>query len=96
MNGVDYQTLFNIAISIIGVLIGWVMKGIKDEQAEQRRVSSEAAAKLQAIEVLVAGSYVKRDDMDKMFAAMFAKLDRIENKVDQKVNRDECAGCHKP
>jgi hypothetical protein len=28
-----------------------------------------------------------------MAAALFAKLDRIEAKVDEKVNRDECPGC---
>jgi hypothetical protein len=48
---------------------------------------------LQEIEILVAGTYVKREDMDKLGTALFAKLDRIENKVDQKLNRDECPGC---
>jgi hypothetical protein len=42
---------------------------------------------VQSIEVLVAGSYVKRDDMDKLTAALFAKLDKIELKIDGKADK---------
>lgn len=93
--GPDWQTMFNIAASIISLLLGWVITGVRSAIRDQQRLSAEIAAKVQAIEVLVAGSYVKRDDMDKLTSALFAKLDRIETKVDLKVNREECAGCHK-
>jgi hypothetical protein len=35
----------------------------------------------------VAGSYVKRDDMDKLTTALFTKLDKIEAKIDQKADK---------
>lgn len=43
--------------------------------------------KVQHIEVLVAGNYVKRTDMDALTTALFAKLDKIENKLDGKVDK---------
>jgi len=36
---------------------------------------------------LVAGSYAKRDELDKMAAAIFLKLDRIEAKLDTKADK---------
>jgi len=47
----------------------------------------QLAAKVQTIEVLVAGSYVKRDDLDKLTHAIFVKLDKIEDKIDSKVDK---------
>ena len=40
-----------------------------------------------SIEVLVAGHYVTRPDMDKLGDAIFKKLDRIEGKLDGKVDK---------
>jgi len=48
---------------------------------------NDLTTKVQAIEVLVAGTYVKRDDMDKLGNALFQKLDRIEQKLDGKVDK---------
>ena len=52
------------------------------------------ATKVQAIEVLVAGQYIKREDFDKTVSALFTKLDRIEEKIDRKVDRAECDKVH--
>ena len=46
-----------------------------------------SADKVQHIEVLVAGTYVKRDDMEKLGGALFAKLDKIEAKLDGKADK---------
>ena len=48
---------------------------------------NDLTTKVQAIEVLVAGTYVRRDDMDKLGTALFQKLDRIELKLDGKVDK---------
>lgn len=45
------------------------------------------AEKVQDIEVLVAGAYVKRDEMQEMTKAIFKKLDRIESKLDLKADK---------
>ena len=47
----------------------------------------QLSTKVQTIEVLVAGSYVKRDDLDKLTHAIFVKLDKIEDKIDSKADK---------
>ena len=90
----DSQTFINILIGACGLLIGWVLKSInesiRDLQASHKdltKADAELADKVQHIEVLVAGTYVKRDDMEKLGDALFAKLDKIENKLDSKVDK---------
>lgn len=83
----DAQTIINIAIGLVGALGGWVLNNLKSSIDELRKADSLLADKVQHIEVLVAGTYVKRDDMDKLGAALFAKLDKIENKLDSKVDK---------
>ena len=46
------------------------------------------------MQVLVAGAYVKRDEFEKTMTALFAKLDKILEKVDAKVDRNECERFH--
>ena len=54
---------------------------------ELQQQDLKLADKVGNIEVLVAGQYVKRDDMNRDIAAMFAKLDRIEDKIDKKADK---------
>lgn len=83
----DTQTIINIGIGLIGALGGWVLNNLKASIDDLRKADSALADKVQHIEVLVAGTYVKRDDMDKLGAALFAKLDKIESKLDSKVDK---------
>jgi hypothetical protein len=43
--------------------------------------------KVNSIEILVAGNYITKNDFDKIGAAIFAKLDKIEDKLDRKVDK---------
>lgn len=81
------QTLFNIAIAIAGGLGGWVLKTIWQELKDMQSTDARLADKVSSIEVLVAGQYVKRDDLQVLSSAIFAKLDRIEDKLDGKVDK---------
>lgn len=83
----NFQTLFNIALGAASFLLGLVVQGLRDSMRALQAADSELASKVQKIEVLVAGTYVKRDDMEKMSEAIFAKLDRIESKLDGKVDK---------
>ena len=83
----EAQTIINIAIGLIGGLGGWILNSLKEEQIQHRKEMSELSDKVHHIDVLVAGTYVKRDDMEKISSAIFAKLDRIENKLDGKVDK---------
>ena len=83
----DIQTAFNIVLSLVAFLGGWVLNSLRDSIKSLHQSDTELADKVQRIEVLVAGQYVKRDDLDKMASALFAKLDKIEAKIDKKVDK---------
>ncbi|MFA6039900.1 MAG: hypothetical protein WC733_00170 [Methylophilus sp.] len=83
----DAQTIINITIGLAGGLGGWILNNLKASIDDLRKADSILADKVQHIEVLVAGTYVKRDDMDKLGNALFAKLDKIESKLDHKADK---------
>jgi len=58
-----------------------------DSYKELKNVDSQLAEKVNQIEILVAGQYVKRDDFDKVANALFVKLDKISDKLDNKADR---------
>lgn len=89
----DNQTLINATFSIIAFLGGWVLNSLKESMKTLHDSDTALTTKVQAIEVLVAGSYVKRDDLDKLTHALFTKLDTICDKLDNKVSKDDCQGC---
>jgi len=91
----DGQLIFNVIFGVAMAALGWVMNSLRDSIASLHASDTALAAKVQSIEVLVAGTYVKRDDMDKLLAAVFLKLDRIESKLDSKADKSTCQAIHK-
>lgn len=83
----DIQVAFNIAVALVAFLGGWVLNSIRDSVKSLQIADEALALKVQAIEVLVAGQYVKRDDLDKLMTILFQKLDRIESKLDGKADK---------
>lgn len=83
----DLQVAFNIAVALIGCLGGWVLKSITNKLEQLNTEDTILRNKIQEIEVLVAGKYVKHEDLDRMTSAIFAKLERIENKIDSKQDK---------
>ncbi len=83
----EAQTIINVAIGLCGGLGGWILNSLKQSVDDLRKADTILADKVQHIEVLVAGTYVKRDDMDKLGVALFAKLDKIESKLDGKMDK---------
>lgn len=90
----ESQDLINVALGAISFLGGWVVKNLQDSMKSLQDADERLATKVQAIEVLVAGQYIKREDFDKTVSALFTKLDRIEEKIDRKVDRAECDKVH--
>jgi hypothetical protein len=81
------QMLFNIAVSVVGFLGGWWLKVLWDAVKDLQAADKILAEKVGSIEVMVAGSYMSKHDFDKITAAIFAKLDKIEDKLDRKVDK---------
>ena len=81
------QLLFNVIIGALYLVAGWLMKVMWDSLRDLRIANTILAEKVGTVEVLVAGSYAKRDELDKMAATIFLKLDRIEAKLDTKADK---------
>lgn len=79
----DTQTLINVLFAIAGAMGGWILNNLKASIEALQKADATLADKVQHIEVLVAGTYVKRDDLDKLSSALFHKLDKMENKIDK-------------
>ena len=81
------QLLFNILVGIAGALGGFFIhvlwKGVTDLQSADKALAENVAN----LHVMVAGEYVKRNELKELTAALFAKLDRIESKLDGKVDK---------
>lgn len=83
----DAQTLFNTGVGIICALFGWILRAVWSGIADLRKADHELTTKVQQIEVLVAGQYVTRQELEKLTGALFKKLDMIMEKLDGKADK---------
>lgn len=81
------QSFLNWAFGIINIVFGFLLKVIWDSYKELKKADSALADKVNKIEVLVAGEYVKRDDFDRVANQIFSKLDKISDKLDNKMDK---------
>ena len=81
------QSLFNIAVGVAGAIGGWWMKAIWEALRDLQSADQALAGKVSSIEVLVAGTYVTRDELSRTIVAVMNKLDRIEDKLDLKADK---------
>jgi hypothetical protein len=81
------QALLNWIFGFMSILLGFLLntawQTIKDLQKEDKIIKE----RLTAIEVLVAGTYIKKDELDRLSDAIFAKLNKIEDKLDNKEDK---------
>ncbi len=83
----ELQIIFNVLIGIVSAVFGWFLNVLRDSQKHLQEQDAELADKVQSIEILVAGEYVKRSDFEHKIDAIFLKLDRIETKLDRKEDK---------
>lgn len=81
------QTLFNYALALCGALGGWVLKVVWDAVRDLQEADRNLVDKVNTIEIMVAGSYVTRDEFKATITALFAKLDRIEDKISTHIEK---------
>lgn len=75
-----FQVWFEAAVAVIGLIIGWVLRTLWSDM-------KDLSTKVQSIEILVAGEYVKKAEIAQLSDSLFKKLDRIEDKLDGKVDK---------
>ena len=81
------QDVFNLLFAAAGAGFGWIMKLLYDRMRDLQTADSTLADKVQAIELLVAGEYVRRDQLERMEEALFKKLDKIEDLLNKKADK---------
>lgn len=82
------QQMFNIMFAIAGALGGWWMKAMWEALKDLQKADNHLATEVSDLKVLVAGQYVKTETFEKLTTAIFAKLDRIEDKLDKKADKE--------
>jgi hypothetical protein len=83
----DNQAWFNVGIGLISAMLGWWLNNVWTALKELQNVDRELAEKVASIEVLVAGKYVTRDEFSLTLGQIFAKLDKIIDSLNHKVDR---------
>ena len=83
----DLRLAFDIALGIAGFLGGVFIMDLK-------RSEYSIWKKLTEIEVLVAGKYPTRLEMDSTLSELFNMLRRIEDKLDGKADKASCLTIH--
>lgn len=81
------QTLINVALGCVSAVLGWVLKVVWDSLQTLKRADEALASKVASIEVLVAGSYVTRDEFRSELAGLHSKLDKVLDALNRKVDR---------
>ena len=81
------QTVINWALGVISMLGGFLLNAVWQSVKDLQSADKELADKVASVEKLVAGDYVRRDEFADMTKALFTKLDRIEDKVDRKIDK---------
>lgn len=85
----EQQDLFNWVVTGAGALAGFLMHAMWQAVKDLQRSDKEITKKVSEIEVLVAGVYVRKDEMNVLSGAIFNRLDRFERSMDDKINRLE-------
>jgi len=81
------QEIFNWAVAVSGCLGGWVLKTIWDSLKDLQATDIKLSERVNEIDVLVAGRYVTRDEMNRSIDKIFAKLDQISGQLSEKADR---------
>lgn len=76
----DFQNWFEALVAVLGLIGGWFLRTLWQD-------TKALTAKVQSIELLVAGQYIKKDQFEKLVEGLYHKLDKIEDKLDKKVDK---------
>ena len=83
------QQMFNVLFAVAGALGGWWMKAMWESMKDLEKADKRLTSEVSDLKVLVAGQYVKHDAFDRTIAALFTKLDRMEDKLNHKIDKSE-------
>jgi len=83
------QTLINAGIAGLLAALSFILKVIWDGLRELQKADIEQLAQISNLRILMADSYIRKEDFERMTNALFNKLDKIEGKLDGKADRQK-------
>lgn len=72
----DTQMFINILMILVAFFGGWFVRDIK-------KINDSNSERLRQIELLVTGQYITRQEFEQKMTAMFNKLDKIQEGVNE-------------
>lgn len=81
---------FDLAIGIAAFFIAVWVKSLERSIQSLHDQDERLTEKVEAIRILVAGEYVKRSELGDVFDRFEKVLTRIEAKLDNKMDKQEC------
>lgn len=76
-----------LLLTLLGTLIGWLVKGLFDRMKGLESADRELAAQISGLREALPSNYVRRDDFKALGDSIFDTLRRIEDKLDRKVDK---------
>jgi len=81
------QEIFNWVVAGAGFLIGWVLKTVWGSVKDLQKSDKEIIDRVASVEILVAGKYTTRDELERIVDRLFKKLDGISEKLNTKADK---------
>ena len=81
-------------MGLLAFLGGYLVNSLRENIKDMGKMYSDLSTKVQSIEVMVAGAYIKKDEFERVANRIFTKLDTIEDKLDKKADKAECGTFH--
>lgn len=83
----DLALAFNIAMTLVAFLGGWLLKALRDDIAALKAADSELSRQLSELRAELPDRFVRRDDHKEALDAIFNMLRRIEDKLERKADK---------
>lgn len=80
MNPSEFQTVFNFLVGLVSALVGWIMKGMKDDFDNHKRQTADDLKDIR-------DNYARKDDVKEGFARLERHLDRISAWIENSSGR---------
>lgn len=85
---VDLQTALNLALTLVAFLGGWLLRSLKDDIQALKQADMRLQESVNDLRVELPTHYVPKPDFKEMGDKIFSTLRRIEEKIDQKADKE--------
>ena len=81
------QEFYDWVLTGFSAVLGFLLNAVWQATKDLQKADAELTKRVSEIEVLVAGNYVTRQEFDRVVERLFAKLEQIDRKLDNKADK---------